>query len=106
MGTHSKNKPWLDFTKKWTGGNCEWSLEKKRIKLKVLINQIQKNDLRSQNRGTIAQFALMKLVSALLITKTAVTTVKMREFVSQTEQKWLLIKFGQKVTQGAIATGR
>ena len=64
------------------------------------------NDFRSQNRGTIVQYALTKLVSALLIIKIAVTTVKMREFVSQTEQKWLLIKFGQEVTQGAIATGR
>lgn len=53
-------------------------------KLKIFNS---KNDFRSQNREKIVQYALMKLVSALLITKTAVMTVKMREFVSQTEQK-------------------
>ena len=81
-------------------------LRKGKDQIKSFKKLSSKNDLRSQNRGTIVQYALMKLVSALLITKTAVTTVKMREFVSQMEQKWLLIKFGQKVTQGAIATGR
>ena len=81
--------------------------EKDQIKsFKKLKNFNSKYDFRSQNREKIVQYALMKLVSALLIIKIAVTTVKMREFVSQTEQKWLLIKFGQKVTQGAIATGR
>merc|ERR1712130_151892 len=28
-GPHTKEKPWIEFTKKWTGGRCIWTKEKR-----------------------------------------------------------------------------
>lgn len=38
VGAHSGSKPWLEYTKKWTGGKCNFNLKIREL----IINKLSK----------------------------------------------------------------